>query len=418
MERSVVSFKLRQEINMIKKQNPFYDYEFDYEEKWINDLASKDLLLCSKGLFFYHFENSESVNRKYRIIPKKRKNFNDEEISLFKDGGWEYLFEDNGKSIFYTDKSDAIEIFTDDESYMNYMKKTIRGYSLSIIAGIFVVLIWVLNFQMNIPANRNGVVGLAEISLVGEVSYIILLSWLVIHWIFQCIGYYKSRKRIIKKNPVAEKIKYRNKLISNRISSIVLIAIVIITITGLCGFSTKIKGKDANCYNGNYPVMFREFDPEGWEFVSEHLKPMSSQADKDVRYKYSLNSSTNFALTDGVEESFYISETMNISEAEEVNLPEYTSLTYNFRSEKIAKNLLLREIGKDVDKARDKDAAQKQADKIEIDVSGADYAGFYTESDKNGEKRQHLYLRKGKRVVYAEYRETQNLLDKLQLFAK
>lgn len=133
-------------------------------------MASKDLLLCGKGLFFYHFENSESVNRKYRIIPKKRKNFNDEEISLFKDDGWEYLFEDNGKSIFYTDKSDAIEIFTDDESYMNYMKKTIRGYSLSIIAGIFVVLIWVLNFQMNIPANRNGVVGLAEISLLGEIS--------------------------------------------------------------------------------------------------------------------------------------------------------------------------------------------------------------------------------------------------------
>lgn len=164
--------------------------------------------------------------------------------------------------------------------------------------------------------------------------------------------------------------------------------------------------------------MFREFDPEGWEFVSEHLKPISSQADKDVRYKYSLNSSTNLALTDGIEESFYVSETMNISEEEEANLPEYTSLTYSFRSEKMAKKLLLREIGKAVDKARDKDAAQKQADKIEIDLPDADYAGFYTESDKNGEKRQYLYLRKGNRVVYAEYRGTQNLLDKLQLFAK
>ena len=71
----------------IKKPYPFNNYEFDYEESWLNSLACEGLLLSRDGRFSYEFEESNNHSRRYRIIPKKLEKFSDEELQLFQDSG-------------------------------------------------------------------------------------------------------------------------------------------------------------------------------------------------------------------------------------------------------------------------------------------------------------------------------------------
>ena len=127
---------------IIRKLHPFQNYEFDLEEKWLNDMAQKGEVLTGKDAFTYHFSDSENNTRRYRIIPKKKKAFKEDELALFSECSWNYLFESNGKSILYTDDPKAPELFTDDDSYRKYNKRTIRTYFISLITWIIIAAIW------------------------------------------------------------------------------------------------------------------------------------------------------------------------------------------------------------------------------------------------------------------------------------
>lgn len=96
----------------IKKPCPFNNYEFDYEESWLNGLAHDGLLLSKEGRFSYEFEKSDNHCRRYRIIPKKHEEFSDEELQLFQDSGWHMLLESDDKTYFYSDDPDAPDLFT------------------------------------------------------------------------------------------------------------------------------------------------------------------------------------------------------------------------------------------------------------------------------------------------------------------
>ena len=117
----------------IKKPCPFNNYEFDYEESWLNGLAHDGLLLSKEGRFSYEFEESDNHCRRYRIIPKKHEEFSDEELQLFQDSGWHMQLESDDKTYFYSDDPDAPDLFTDEESYRNYLKKNLRRYRNNII---------------------------------------------------------------------------------------------------------------------------------------------------------------------------------------------------------------------------------------------------------------------------------------------
>ena len=166
----------------IKKPCPFNNYEFDYEESWLNGLAHDGLLLSKEGRFSYEFEHEE---------------FSDEELQLFQDSGWHMLLESDDKTYFYSDDPDAQDLFTDEESYRNYLKKNLRRYRNNIIWSILIVAVWGANLFLRMPGNQQFITELANNSLLSEISYLALILFLIEANASQGIGMLKCRRRIL-----------------------------------------------------------------------------------------------------------------------------------------------------------------------------------------------------------------------------
>ena len=181
----------------IKKPCPFNNYEFDYEESWLNGLAHDGLLLSKEGRFSYEFEESDNHCRRYRIIPKKHEEFSDEELQLFQDSGWHMQLESDDKTYFYSDDPDAPDLFTDEESYRNYLKKNLRRYRNNIIWSILIVAVWGANLFLRMPGNQQFITELANNSLLSEISYLALILFLIEANASQGIGMLKCRRRIL-----------------------------------------------------------------------------------------------------------------------------------------------------------------------------------------------------------------------------
>ena len=395
-----------------RKLHPFQNYEFDLEEKWLNDMAQKGEVLTGKDAFTYHFSDSENNTRRYRIIPKKKKAFKEDELALFSECNWNYLFESNGKSILYTDDPKAPELFTDEESYREYNKRTIRTYFISLIIWIIVAVIWGNLLYRNLPGNQVRIDILAERSLAGELGYLFVLAALVILAVYHGIGLYRSRRRMLGKADVQIGYNYNGRL---TISGIVFVLLVFAVI-GLFSNNTKIQEKDLYSYSEPHPVLFKDFDSEGWEFASNHLEPIPADADNGVCYEHDIYKASNLTLAKGYKELVAAYMSVSTEDEQDENYPYYCSLTFDFRSEKAAESALLREVGRTVERPGDVDEAKKQADILAIDVPNVDYAGFYDGRKTNDNNVQELFLRKGCRVVMVYYEGDVEVLDKLSLF--
>ena len=396
----------------IKKPCPFNNYEFDYEESWLNGLAHDGLLLSKEGRFSYEFEKSDNHCRRYRIIPKKHEEFSDEELQLFQDSGWHMLLESDDKTYFYSDDPDAPDLFTDEESYRNYLKKNLRRYRNNIIWSILIVAVWGANLFLRMPGNQQFITELANNSLLSEISYLALILFLIEANASQGIGMLKCRRRILngEKAECTEAFYIRKKaelILGGIIVAFALVALVI-TFTG----SGRVRGDKVFSYNEPSPVLFREFSPEEWDFVKDNRQSFSWDDDKGVKYDYYLYNSSNLTLRKGYSENIYYAEAMNYSDWE---LPAYTSLTYDFRSANTAEKMLRRQICNDMDLDRNDPGKEDKIHEISIDIPGTDYAGYYEKRD-GGSDLQYLYLRKGSKVVYAYYSGKMKLMDKLQLF--
>ena len=396
----------------IKKPCPFNNYEFDYEESWLNGLAHDGLLLSKEGRFSYEFEKSDNHCRRYRIIPKKHEEFSDEELQLFQDSGWHMLLESDDKTYFYSDDPDAPDLFTDEESYRNYLKKNLRRYRNNIICSILIVTVWGANLFLRMPGNQQFITELASNSMLSEVSYLALILFLIEANASQGIGMLKCRRRILNGEKaectVAFYIRKKAELILGGIIVAFALVALVITFTG----SGRVRGDKVFSYNEPSPVLFREFSPEEWDFVKNNRQSFSLDDDKGVKYDYYLYNSSNLTLRKGCSENIYYAEAMNYNDWE---LPAYTSLTYDFRSVNTADKMLRRQICNDMDLERNDPEKVNKILEISIDVPGTDYAGYYETRD-GGSDLQYLYIRKASKVVYAYYSGKMKLMEKLQLF--
>ena len=108
-----------------KKYRTFYAYEYRYLECWLNDMAKDGWVLSERrGNFKFWFERSPDSCRRYRCMPKSKSAALDEEVALYDSAGWTYMDSQNGISIYYTDFPDAPELFTDEDSYERYSRRT------------------------------------------------------------------------------------------------------------------------------------------------------------------------------------------------------------------------------------------------------------------------------------------------------
>lgn len=113
------------------------------------------------ALCFYHFQNCKPTDMVYQLdynsdsISKNR-----EYIQMFSDCGWEYLQNYAGYSYFRKAASEMDgteeEIFCDDASRLDMMKRVFKGRMIPLVVLFFSVIIPQIIMQslVNTPANR------------------------------------------------------------------------------------------------------------------------------------------------------------------------------------------------------------------------------------------------------------------------
>ncbi|MBF1357816.1 MAG: DUF2812 domain-containing protein [Mogibacterium diversum] len=68
----------------IKQKICYFDLADIYQEQnWLEDLARKGLLLTYTGYLIYDFAYGEPTERRYRILPEKRKKIEQEELDIY-----------------------------------------------------------------------------------------------------------------------------------------------------------------------------------------------------------------------------------------------------------------------------------------------------------------------------------------------
>lgn len=274
---------------MVKRRSVFNIYEYDYEERWINDMASEGLLLTEFKKGFYCFEESDNTHRRYCIIPKKEEEFSPEEMMLYLDMGWKPAFSWNNKTYFYTDDADALALFTDEASYADYLKKNRKAYLRQVVYSIFIVVLWTLGLIQNIPGNQSNLSSLANRDSVSDICYFLVVLFIIGFNLLQGVGFYKCRMRIDgRKKLVWRPEIYTRKKMYKAAESLIIVIILLALVPSMTGGSGKIKGDDILTYNEPYPVLLRTISPDEWAFIRDNRNSISMESDKAVKYDYYL----------------------------------------------------------------------------------------------------------------------------------
>lgn len=120
--------------------------EYEKEEEYLSAMHEEGWRLTHISFIgFYHFEKCEPERVSYRLDynPDGMKN-KDEYVQMFSDCGWEYLFDYVGYSYFRKSNrnmEDNEEIFCDDESRLDMMKRVFRGRIEPLITIFFCIII-------------------------------------------------------------------------------------------------------------------------------------------------------------------------------------------------------------------------------------------------------------------------------------
>lgn len=152
---------------------------------------------------FYHFEQCQPENVTYRLDYNQEGVANKAEyVQLFSDCGWEYLFDFVGYSYFRkaSDQVDAKEeIFCDDDSRFDMMKRVLKGRVVPLI---------VIFFGMIMPQFLMNTVGHGGRSIVQDILsilfFILGLLYILLFGSFT-VQFYQYEKSIYPENHIKAK---------------------------------------------------------------------------------------------------------------------------------------------------------------------------------------------------------------------
>lgn len=180
--------------------------EYRKEEEYLSTMHKKGWKL-TKVTFpgFYHFEQCEPENVTYRLDYNQEGVANKEEyVQMFADCGWEYLFDFVGYSYFrkVSDETDLNEeIFCDDESRLDMMKRVYQGRVIPLIIIFFCIILPQL--MMNTAGHAGG----GPVQDVLSIMFLILGFIYIILFASFSIQFYQYEK-LIYPNEKNIKIKY------------------------------------------------------------------------------------------------------------------------------------------------------------------------------------------------------------------
>ena len=124
---------------IVRKINPFFVFQFERLENWLEEMSENGLVLKKAGPIFMTFEESEPVKKKYRVIPETAM-VRKEELEYYEEAGWHHVGR-NRMQILCNDDSNATELFTDAQSYNDRAENLLHDLKIDVAAGIGLILL-------------------------------------------------------------------------------------------------------------------------------------------------------------------------------------------------------------------------------------------------------------------------------------
>lgn len=131
------------------KLNPYYTYQIDAIESWLDEQAQKGLFLDDLFGRFFSFVKGEPKQVRYRIDLKDGVNYTEDQarIADYREFGWEYVCElSSHADIYVTHDPAAVELNTDEETLHDVLDSLLkREIAVGIVGTVLVPLLWLYN---------------------------------------------------------------------------------------------------------------------------------------------------------------------------------------------------------------------------------------------------------------------------------
>lgn len=408
----------------IKQKICYFDLADIYQEQnWLEDLARKGLLLTYTGYLIYDFAYGEPTERRYRILPEKRKKIEQEELDIYESCGWTCVRGTHASTVFYTDDQSAPEPFTDVVTERKYYLKRLVLALIASTTTTFIIL-------MNIILNMKGFI-FKPVELYYQIAdhpspiiftYLVMMPTLYLFYLVITSKYAIFVWRL--KRGSYNRVKgFKARLFTNMI----LTNVSILLIVGLFAYvvfvpdrhTTTSSFKEAFAYKDNDLVRFAEFDPATWNEVRANMTVKNGNKDIDnPNITYETSYDRNVMMTKMSSEDL---EVYSKTDKDGVSEPKlmYQVQLYKAKSPKIAARFMPSNMAEELD-YKDFDVSEKRIQNMQFKYKGLDYAAYIAASKKDEAPfyKQMLFLRKGNKYVVVAYSGPIDLKSKVGLFAE
>lgn len=409
----------------IKQKICYFDLADIYQEQnWLEDLARKGLLLTYTGYLIYDFAYGEPTERRYRILPEKRKKIEQEELDIYESCGWTCVRGTHASTVFYTDDQNAPEPFTDavtEKKY--YVKRLFSALISSIVTAIYIL--WILR-----PSSKGFVLNPVDFyyQLADQLSpficlYLVICPLLVLFSLTIVFKYarliWQLKREAFKRTSGFKVRRYVNMILINAII-VLLVGLFIYVIFVPDKRIMTSSFKEALAYKDAELVRFSEFDPSAWDEVRANMivRDGNKNIDNpDITYETSYD--RNIMMTKMSSEDLSAPSRTYTRDKSGGNLMYHVQL-YKAKSAKIAARFMPSNIENQLE-GMNFDVSKKRIRDMRFKYDGLDYAAYIRASEKDEFAyelgTQILFLRKGNKYVVVAYSGPIDLKSKVGLFA-
>lgn len=167
------------------KLNPYYTYQIDAIESWLDEQAQKGLFLSGLVGNLFSFVKGEPKQVRYRIDLKDGVNYTDDQarIADYREFGWEYVCDLSSRADIYVSHDPAaVELNTDEETLHDVLDSLLkREIAFGVVGTVLVPLLWLYNLW----PDTKGYYGVYD-SIVNGLSpfltvftFLLILTWTI-----------------------------------------------------------------------------------------------------------------------------------------------------------------------------------------------------------------------------------------------
>lgn len=378
---------------IIRRWNPFWYYEFEYLESYLEDKAREGLILKKAGRFILTFEEEEPREMKFRMVPDIGVIGNDEK-EFYEESGWRYV--GNDRTPLLANDAEAEELFTDGESFKSRAKDFQSNNRWLIILSVF----WIAYIVHRIYSDYRdpGLMHTIEDGNIGLWVYMcIVMIWLLVFETFRIITTSSVVKRIKRCEKLRRNIprsEYGRRALINKFFNVLAALILVSSVFVLAGvFDEDIEISDNRT---NHPVSMQTFDPKGYVEVKKAAATERGEED-DAGYQRAT-------WTNNMFEGVWDDHGWSYNNDNDKYDVYYYACIYKARSEGRAERYLKEEIYTTT--------GGKSPEDIEIKGYGIDYVGYGKDEDGD----PSLFLRDGSKLETVTCKGEVDLKSKINLF--